>query len=74
MTQQAEVIVRSMARIDAGHRPQRTYVLGAGMPAATEQSRARSGTQTSDAEAVIGELVNQYLRCSTNQSGIFRCW
>lgn len=25
-------------------------------------------------EAIVGELVKQYLHCSTTISGIFRCW
>ena len=74
MSPQAEVIAGSVARIDAGHREQRPPVSGAGMHAVAEQARAHSGKQMSDAEAIIGELVSQYLRCPTSQSGIFRCW
>lgn len=43
-------------------------------PAAIEQASAYSGNQASNAEAIIGALVNQYFRCSTSMSGIFLCW
>jgi hypothetical protein len=74
MSQQAEVVTRSMARFDPGHRQQRPHILGVGMHVAPEQTHAHSGKQMSDAEVIIGELVSQFLRCPTSHSGIFRCW
>lgn len=43
-------------------------------PAATEHARTYGTSQATDAEGIIAALVNQYFRCSTNVSGIFRCW
>jgi len=74
MSHQAEVVTRSMARFNAGHRQQRPHVSGTGMHVAPEQNHAHSGKQMSDAETIIGELVSQFLRCPTSHSGIFRCW
>jgi hypothetical protein len=42
-------------------------------PAVTEQAGAYSGKQSTNAEAIIEALVNQYFRCSTSMSGIFLC-
>lgn len=76
MSQSIEVFANSAAAIDAGRRADRPNGLSAdtSRSSATDQPLAYSGRQANDAEAIIGELVNQYLRCSTTMSGVFRCW
>ena len=37
-------------------------------------SHARPEIRPIDPEAIVTELVKQYLHCSTTISGIFRCW
>jgi hypothetical protein len=48
-----------------------------GVKAATANvnSAASSGeANSSHADRIVDELVNNFLRCSTTMSGIFRCW
>ena len=67
MSRANEVFVSSAAPIDAGYRQYRPDASAAGMRtrANTEQARVHSGKQTTDAEAIIARLVNQYFCSST---------
>ena len=75
MSQSIEVFASSTAAIDAGSRSHRPngFLAGGHGRSVTDQTRIHSGKQTDDAESIIGELVNQFLHCSTTTSGIF-CW
>ena len=76
MPQRNEVFDSSAAPIDAEHRQYRPDGSAAGMRTrtATEQALVYSGKQTTDAEARIAALINQYFCSSTNMSGIFLGW
>ena len=55
--------------------PQDYPAAGAGEVRQTqEHARERSLRQASEAETIVGELVNQYFHRSTRMSGIFLCW
>ncbi len=53
-----------------------TPAIGPGQQSASARAAIETehaGTRESDADKIVGELVRQYLRCSSTMSGTFFC-
>lgn len=76
MLQAHEVLAAYSPSVNAGRRQDGCAALLSGNDgrAVPEQTGAYSDQPTGTAEAIVGELINQYFRCSTSMSGVFLCW